>query len=50
MAAALLLKEPYIVRERGSGTLQSIRESLERQGHDLEDLNIVAEMGSTEAI
>ena len=50
VAAALLLKEPYIVRERGSGTLQSIRESLKRQGHDLEDLNIVAEMGSTEAI
>jgi DNA-binding transcriptional LysR family regulator len=50
VAAALLLKEPYIVRERGSGTLQSIRESLKRKGHDLEDLNIVAEMGSTEAI
>ena len=50
VAAAQLLKEPYIARERGSGTLQSIRESLKRQGHDLEDLNIVAEMGSTEAI
>jgi DNA-binding transcriptional LysR family regulator len=48
--AALLLKEPYIARERGSGTLQSIRESLKRQGHDLEDLNVVAEMGSTEAV
>jgi DNA-binding transcriptional LysR family regulator len=50
VTAALLLKEPYIAREQGSGTLQSIRESLKRQGHDLEDLNIVAEMGSTEAI
>ena len=45
-----LLNEPYIAREQGSGTLQSIRESLLRLGHDLEELNIVAEMGSTEAI
>jgi DNA-binding transcriptional LysR family regulator len=50
VTAALLLKEPFIAREQGSGTLQSIRESLKRQGHGLEDLNIVAEMGSTEAI
>jgi DNA-binding transcriptional LysR family regulator len=50
LTVPLLLKEPYIARERGSGTLQSIRESLRRHGHDLEDLNIVAEMGSTEAI
>lgn len=47
---ALLLTEPYIVRERGSGTLTSIEDSLKRHGHGIEDLNIVAEMGSTEAI
>lgn len=50
IALALLLNEPYIARERGSGTLQSIKESLIRLGHDAEELNIVAEMGSTEAI
>jgi DNA-binding transcriptional LysR family regulator len=47
---ALLLAEPYIVRERGSGTLKSIRENLMRLGHSVEELNVVAEMGSTEAI
>jgi DNA-binding transcriptional LysR family regulator len=47
---AALLTEPFIVRERGSGTLQSIQESLSKIGRGLDELNIVAEMGSTEAI
>jgi DNA-binding transcriptional LysR family regulator len=47
---ALLMKEPFIVRERGSGTLVSIRESLLRQGYRVDALNIVAELGSTEAV
>jgi DNA-binding transcriptional LysR family regulator len=47
---AQLLTEPYIARERGSGTLRSLQESLRRQGHELGELNIVAEMGSTEAV
>jgi DNA-binding transcriptional LysR family regulator len=47
---ATLLAEPFIVRERGSGTLKSIQESLFRVGCGLEEFNIVAEMGSTEAI
>jgi DNA-binding transcriptional LysR family regulator len=50
IALALLLTEPYIARERGSGTLQSLQESLRRKGHDAGELNVVAEMGSTEAI
>jgi DNA-binding transcriptional LysR family regulator len=50
IALALLLSEPYVARERGSGTLQSLQESLRRKGHDAGELNIVAEMGSTEAI
>lgn len=50
IALALLLTEPYIAREQGSGTLQSLQESLRRRGHDAAELNIVAEMGSTEAI
>jgi len=45
-----LLGEPFIVRERGSGTLASIQESLSRQGRSIEELNIAAEMGSTEAV
>jgi DNA-binding transcriptional LysR family regulator len=50
IALALLLSEPYVAREQGSGTLQSLQESLRRKGHDAGELNIVAEMGSTEAI
>ncbi|MGE5255477.1 MAG: selenium metabolism-associated LysR family transcriptional regulator [Hyphomicrobiales bacterium] len=50
IALALLLTEAYIARERGSGTLRSLEESLRRRGHDVGELNIVAEMGSTEAI
>ncbi len=45
-----LLNEPFIVRERGSGTLISIQERLKQQGRSVEELNIVAEMGSTEAV
>jgi DNA-binding transcriptional LysR family regulator len=50
ISLTLLLTEPYIAREQGSGTLQSIQERLVRLGHDAGELNIVAEMGSTEAI
>jgi len=44
-----LLREPFIVRERGSGTLRSIQECLQPMGRGVEELNIVAEMGSSEA-
>lgn len=47
---AALLSEPFIVRERGSGTLQSFQDSLARIGRGLDEFNVVAEMGSTEAI
>lgn len=50
VALAELLGEPFIVRERGSGTLKSIQQRLRQQGHGVEELNIVAEMGSTEAV
>jgi len=43
-------REPFIVRESGSGTLTSIKQSLSEKGHHIESFNIVAEMGSTEAI
>jgi DNA-binding transcriptional LysR family regulator len=42
--------EPFIVREKGSGTLRAFEQSLHRTGHTLDDFNIVAEMGSTEAV
>ena len=45
-----LLDEPFIVRERGSGTLASIQQSMARAGYNIENLNITAELGSTEAV
>jgi len=42
--------EPFIVRERGSGTLQALLDSLSAAGHKSGALNIVAEMGSTTAV
>jgi DNA-binding transcriptional LysR family regulator len=46
----LIFKEPFIVREPGSGTLKSIKMSLTEKCHLFEDLNIISEMGSTAAI
>ena len=45
-----LINEPFIVRERGSGTLKSIAASLSSVGHSIDDLKVVAEMGSTESV
>ena len=45
-----LLSEPFIIREKGSGTLKSILNSLEIIGKSAKDLNIIAEMGSTSAV
>jgi len=45
-----LLSEPFILREHGSGTLKSLHQSLLDRGHGIEDLNAVAELGSTQAI
>lgn len=47
---AELMTEPFIVREKGSGTLRSIEEHLQICGHVLDDFHIIAEMGSTEAV
>ena len=46
----MLLKERFIVRESGSGTLKSIEESLQKKGRRIKDIHIVAEFGSTEAV
>jgi DNA-binding transcriptional LysR family regulator len=45
-----LQKEPFIIRERGSGTLKSIQRSFDQKGCSIRKMNIVAEMGSTEAV
>lgn len=45
-----LAKEPFVSRERGSGTRVVMQQALESAGFALSRLNIVAEMGSTEAV
>jgi DNA-binding transcriptional LysR family regulator len=50
ISVKMLCDAPFIIRESGSGTLKSIAGSLSAKGLSLEDLNIVAEMGSTEAV
>ncbi len=42
--------EPFILREDGSGTRKSFEERLAQSGRGLDDLNVVAEMGSTQAV
>jgi len=46
----MLLKEPFISRETGSGTLKSINDILAKQNYTINSLNVVAQMGSTEAV
>lgn len=45
-----LKKEPFIIRESGSGTLKSIQRSFEQKGRSIQELKVSAEMGSTEAV
>lgn len=45
-----LSTEPFIVRESGSGTLQSVREQIARMKRRFESFHIVAQMGSTAAV
>jgi DNA-binding transcriptional LysR family regulator len=45
-----LMREPFIMREPGSGTRKSIDLVLHKSGHSVDALNVVAEMGSTEAV
>lgn len=44
------VKQPLVLRENGSGTLESILKELERFGIRYNDLNVKITMGSTEAI
>jgi DNA-binding transcriptional LysR family regulator len=45
-----LFTAPFIIREQGSGTLKSIQNSFSEAGVNLNDLKVVARIGSTEAI
>jgi DNA-binding transcriptional LysR family regulator len=45
-----LFTEPFIIREHGSGTLKSIQTSFSEAGLNLNELKVVARIGSTEAI
>jgi DNA-binding transcriptional LysR family regulator len=45
-----LLKEPFIIREKGSGTRKSLENSLATHDLGLGDFSIAAELGSTTAV
>lgn len=45
-----LVSEPFIMREPGSGTRKSMEQVMEKADQPVRTLNVVAEMGSTEAI
>jgi DNA-binding transcriptional LysR family regulator len=43
-------KLPFILREKGSGTRKTLEQALKKTHLDIKDLQVVAEMGSNEAI
>ncbi len=45
-----LIKEPFVLREQGSGTRRALERALEKIGLSVSDLKIVLELGSTEAV
>jgi len=45
-----LLKEPWIIREEGSGTQMAVEKALRKKGKSLKEFNVVTEMGSTSAV
>jgi DNA-binding transcriptional LysR family regulator len=46
----VLLKEPWIIREEGSGTQMAVERALRRKGKSLKQFNVVMEMGSTSSV
>jgi len=46
----MMMSEPFIIREQGSGTLQSIQKSLTARNKNVSALHITAELGSTAAV
>jgi len=45
-----LLKEPWIIREEGSGTRIAVEKALRKKGKSLTQFNVVMEMGSTSSV
>jgi DNA-binding transcriptional LysR family regulator len=45
-----LLKEPWIIREEGSGTQMAIEKALRKKSKSLKQFNVVLEMGSTSSV
>jgi DNA-binding transcriptional LysR family regulator len=45
-----LLKEPWIIREEGSGTQMAVEMALRKEGKSLKQFNVVMEMGSTSSL
>ncbi len=45
-----LKKAPFILRESGSGTRMTMEHILKEKGIEISEMNIVAELGSTEAV
>ena len=45
-----LLKEPWIIREEGSGTRIAVEKALRWKGKSLKQFNVVMEMGSTSSV
>ncbi len=45
-----LIKLPFILRERGSGTRKTMEVFLGQKGISIKDLNVVAQLGSTDAV
>ncbi|MBI5327739.1 MAG: LysR family transcriptional regulator [Deltaproteobacteria bacterium] len=45
-----LEKLPLIMREKGSGSRKALEQTLKKNGINIEELNIAAEVGSTEAV
>ncbi|MFH2064479.1 MAG: selenium metabolism-associated LysR family transcriptional regulator [Pseudomonadota bacterium] len=50
VTVSMLQKEPFLIREQGSGTLSSLKNSLSLNHIDFQSFHIVAEMGSTTAV
>jgi DNA-binding transcriptional LysR family regulator len=45
-----LLKEPWIIREEGSGTQMAVEKMLRKKGRSLKQFNVVMEMGSSSSV
>jgi DNA-binding transcriptional LysR family regulator len=45
-----LVRLPFILREKGSGTRLAVEQALKKIGLELKDLQVVAEIGSNEAV